>query len=94
MGKAMSIAGMVTGGLVAVAFLANLVINAPFGGYGGTVGQRRVRPLRGDARVPGLERVSRESLTRVAFSNARVPLLATKVQAVFTRKTLLAATSC
>lgn len=37
MGKAMSIAGMVTGGLVAVAFLANLTIGAPFGGYGGTL---------------------------------------------------------
>lgn len=37
MGKAMSIAGMITGGLVAVAFLANLLIDAPFGGYGGTV---------------------------------------------------------
>jgi hypothetical protein len=36
MGKAMSIAGMVTGGLVAMAFLANLLIGAPFGGYGGT----------------------------------------------------------
>ena len=36
MGKAMSIAGMVIGGLVAVAFLANLLIGAPFGGYGGT----------------------------------------------------------
>jgi hypothetical protein len=34
MGKVMSIAGMVTGGLVAVAFLANLLIDAPFGGYG------------------------------------------------------------
>ena len=34
MGKAMSIAGMVAGGLVALAFLANLVISAPFGGYG------------------------------------------------------------
>jgi hypothetical protein len=37
MGKAMSIAGMVTGGLVTVAFLANLLIGAPFGGYGGAV---------------------------------------------------------
>jgi hypothetical protein len=35
MGKAMSIAGMVIGGLVAAAFLANLLIGAPFGGYGG-----------------------------------------------------------
>jgi hypothetical protein len=34
MGKAMSIAGMVTGGLVAMAFLANLVIGVPFGGSG------------------------------------------------------------
>ena len=34
MGKAMSIAGMVTGGLVAAAFLANLIIDVPFGGHG------------------------------------------------------------
>ena len=37
MGKAMSIAGMVTGGLVAVAFLANLLIEVPFGGQGGPI---------------------------------------------------------
>jgi hypothetical protein len=37
MGKALSIAGMVTGGMVAVAFLANLLIDAPFGGYGSTL---------------------------------------------------------
>jgi hypothetical protein len=37
MGKVMSIAGMVTGGLVAVAFLANLLVGAPFGGYGGPI---------------------------------------------------------
>jgi hypothetical protein len=35
MGKAMSIAGMVTGGLVAVVFLLDLVIRFPFGGKGG-----------------------------------------------------------
>jgi len=34
MGKAMSIAGMITGGLVAVAFLADLILDVPFGGYG------------------------------------------------------------
>ncbi len=37
MGKAMSIAGMVTGGLVAVAFLADLATGIPFGGKGGTM---------------------------------------------------------
>ena len=37
MGKAMSIAGMVTGGLVALVFLLNLVIKFPFGGEGGLV---------------------------------------------------------
>ena len=37
MGKAMSIAGMVTGGLVAVAFLADLILGVPFGGKGGTL---------------------------------------------------------
>jgi hypothetical protein len=38
MGKAMSIAGMVTGGIVTLAFLANLLLGIPFGGpaYGGT----------------------------------------------------------
>lgn len=35
MGKAMSIAGMATGGLLAVAFLLDLVIGLPFGGKGG-----------------------------------------------------------
>jgi hypothetical protein len=37
MGKAMSIAGMVTGGLVAVAFLADLLFSVPFGGKGGPI---------------------------------------------------------
>ncbi|MCI0332331.1 MAG: hypothetical protein L0228_03775 [Planctomycetes bacterium] len=35
MGKAMSIAGMVTGVLVAVAFLLDAFLGAPFGGKGG-----------------------------------------------------------
>lgn len=35
MGKAMSIAGMVTGGLVAVAFILDLAVGVPFGGEGG-----------------------------------------------------------
>jgi hypothetical protein len=35
MGKAMSIAGLVTGGLVAAAFLADLLLGIPFGGKGG-----------------------------------------------------------
>jgi hypothetical protein len=37
MGKAMSIAGMVAGGLVALAFIANLIIKVPFGGSGGAL---------------------------------------------------------
>ncbi len=37
MGKAMSIAGMVTGGIVALAFLLNLTLDIPFGGKGGVV---------------------------------------------------------
>jgi hypothetical protein len=37
MGKAMSIAGMVTGGLVALVFVLNLALDIPFGGKGGTV---------------------------------------------------------
>ena len=37
MGKAMSIAGMVTGGLLALVFLLNLVIDFPFGGEGGAL---------------------------------------------------------
>jgi hypothetical protein len=37
MGKAMSIAGMVTGGMVAAAFLANMLLSIPFGGYGGAL---------------------------------------------------------
>jgi hypothetical protein len=37
MGKAMSIAGMITGGLVALIFLLNLVAGFPFGGQGGTL---------------------------------------------------------
>jgi hypothetical protein len=37
MGKAMSIAGIITGGLLAVAFLADLITGAPFGGKGGTL---------------------------------------------------------
>lgn len=32
MAKAMSIAGMVVGGLLAVAFLADMIIGVPFGG--------------------------------------------------------------
>jgi hypothetical protein len=35
MGKAMSIAGMVTGGLLAVAFLMDAFLGVPFGGVGG-----------------------------------------------------------
>jgi hypothetical protein len=35
MGKAMSIAGMVTGGLLAVAFILDATIGFPFGGIGG-----------------------------------------------------------
>lgn len=35
MGKAMSIAGMVTGGLLAVAFLLDALLGFPFGGIGG-----------------------------------------------------------
>ena len=35
MGKAMSIAGMVTGGLLAVAFLVDAFLGIPFGGKGG-----------------------------------------------------------
>ena len=35
MGKAMSIAGMVTGGLLAVAFLMDAFVGFPFGGIGG-----------------------------------------------------------
>jgi hypothetical protein len=37
MGKAMSIAGMVTGGLLAVAFLLDAFAGFPFGGIGGKV---------------------------------------------------------
>lgn len=37
MGKAMSIAGMVTGGLLAVAFALNFLIQIPFGGLGGPI---------------------------------------------------------
>jgi hypothetical protein len=35
MGKAMSIAGMVIGGLIAIAFALDLVLEIPFGGKGG-----------------------------------------------------------
>jgi hypothetical protein len=37
MGKAMSIAGMVIGGLVAVMFALDMVIQFPFGGKGGAI---------------------------------------------------------
>lgn len=37
MGKAMSIAGMVTGGLLALAFTLNMALDIPFGGKGGMV---------------------------------------------------------
>ena len=37
MGKAMSIAGIIVGGLLAVAFLADLITGAPFGGKGGAL---------------------------------------------------------
>jgi hypothetical protein len=37
MGKAMSIAGMVTGGLLAAAFILDLVGGFPFGGKGGAL---------------------------------------------------------
>ena len=37
MGKAMSIAGMVVGGLLALAFILNLALGIPFGGKGGLV---------------------------------------------------------
>jgi hypothetical protein len=37
MGKAMSIAGMVIGGLLAIAFALNFVLQIPFGGKGGTM---------------------------------------------------------
>jgi hypothetical protein len=33
MGKAMSIAGMVVGGLVALVFILDLILKFPFGGY-------------------------------------------------------------
>ena len=35
MGRAMSIAGMAIGGIVALAFIADLLISIPFGGKGG-----------------------------------------------------------
>jgi len=37
MGKALSIAGIAVGGLLAVAFLLDLVVGVPFGGEGGLV---------------------------------------------------------
>ena len=37
MGKAMSIAGIVIGGLVAVAFLGDVATGIPFGGKGGAM---------------------------------------------------------
>jgi hypothetical protein len=37
MGKAMSIAGMVIGGLFGVMFAANAILKIPFGGSGGTM---------------------------------------------------------
>ena len=37
MGRAMSIAGMVVGGIVAIAFIADLLLSIPFGGKGGTM---------------------------------------------------------
>lgn len=37
MGKAMSIAGMVTGGLLAAAFILDAFAGFPFGGIGGKV---------------------------------------------------------
>lgn len=33
MGKAMSIAGMVVGGLIALVFILDLILGFPFGGY-------------------------------------------------------------
>jgi len=37
MGKAMSIAGIVIGGLLALMFTLNLVLSIPFGGQGGAM---------------------------------------------------------
>ena len=37
MGRAMSIAGMVVGGIVAMAFIADLLLSIPFGGKGGMI---------------------------------------------------------